>query len=105
MIDETTVGPTASMASHCRPKSGVFISPASAGTGGPQEERKLLTRASASWSRGGVGEGIHRLSWKEPLLAPRNSLDQASMASGSLRSAPMPPMPPALATAMARLAG
>jgi hypothetical protein len=62
-------------------------------------------RASASASRWGLGSGIQRLSWKGPLLPARNSFTQARMPSGLVMSAPIAPIPPALATAMDRLTG
>src|SRR5579872_2755564 len=101
MIDETTGGAAARNASHWRSKSGGLASPASGGTGGPQPARNRRTRSSAAASRTGGGSGIQRFIWNDPLLPPRNSADQAAMASGELTSPPNPPMPPAFATAMA----
>src|SRR6516162_896669 len=105
MIEEITAGPAASIASHCASKSGGSTSPAAAGTGGPHWPRNSRTLVSASASRRGGGSGIQVLSWTAPLLEARNSRAQSAMPAGGVSTAPNAPMPPALATADARLAG
>src|SRR4051794_29407696 len=100
MIEEMIAGATSSSASHCSEKLDGRASPASGGTSGPQLRRNVRTPASSSGSRRGGGSGIQRLIWKAPLLPARNSKAQALMAAGAIRSAPQPPRPPALATAM-----
>ena len=67
-MEEMIGGPASSMASHCAVKSAGVASPASGGTCGPQVPRNARTAASAAASRSGGGSGIHRLSWKAPLL-------------------------------------
>src|SRR6202035_1861431 len=99
MMDEMIGGPTASSASHCAAKSGGLASAASAATAGPHWPRKSRRRASCAASRAGGGSGIHRLSWKAPLVPARTSLAQAAISSGRISSAPHEPSPPALATA------
>src|ERR1044071_728862 len=75
MTDDMIAGPTSSIASHCAAKFGSGASPASRATSGPQ------------------------------LPPARRSDAQALIASGCISSAPQPPKPPALATAIASEAG
>ena len=105
MIEEMTVGPASSIASHCAEKSSGVASPASRATSGPHCARKARTASSAAASRGGEGSGIHRLSWKPPLLPARTSEAQALIAAGPISSVPQAPRPPALATAIDNEAG
>src|SRR5579864_8819482 len=105
MIDEMARGPAASNASHCAAKSGGVVSPASGDSAGPHWARKRRIASSFAESRMGGGSGIHKLSWNEPLLDARNSLAQARIPSGFVSSAPIPPMPPAFATALASVTG
>src|ERR1700677_3737716 len=105
MIEETTVGFSSRNVSQCSFMSGGAASPAVAATGGPQEARNSRTRASASASRRGGGSRIHVLSWNAPPLAERNCSTHARMAGGWLTTAPIAPIPPAFATAAARVAG
>src|SRR6478735_12508199 len=105
MIDETTAGPASSSASHYAAKSGGVPSPALSGTGGPKRPRNSRTFASCAGSRFGGGSGIHKLSWTAPLDDERNSCIHFAIAAGDMSSAPADPIPPALATAIAREAG
>ena len=105
MIEEMIGGPASNVASHCASKSGGLTSPASRATSGPHWPRKRRTASSVAASRLGGGSGIQRLSWNPPLLPARTSDAQALIASGCIRSAPQPPSPPALATAIASDAG
>src|SRR5687767_3105372 len=105
MIEETAVGRTDKNASHCRAKSTGLTSAASTGTAGPQFDKKSRTRASTAALRAGGELGIQRFNWKDPLLCARNSTAHAFISSGVFSKAPMPPIPPALATAIAKLQG
>lgn len=105
MIEETTFGRISRNVASWPAKSGGRTSPASGGTEGPHWLRNARTRASASGSRTGGGSGTQTLTWKDPLLCPRNSDAHARMPSGGVSNAPIAPMPPALATATASDAG
>ncbi len=105
MIDETTAGPAAISASHWASKSGLAVSPASAAGAGPHCDRNSRTPASATASRVGSGSGIHRFSWKAPLLPARTRAAQSAIPLASDSTPPMAPIPPALATATASSGG
>src|ERR1700733_270766 len=105
MIEETIVGFSSRKTSTCAFMAGGAASPALAATGGPHEARNSRTRASASASRRGWGSGIHVLSWHASPPAERNCSTHVRMAAGGLTRAPIAPIPPALATAAARVAG
>src|SRR3712207_8749181 len=71
----------------------------------PMRQERLAYALPPVHPRSGLGSGIQVLSWKGPLLPERNSFTQARMPGGLVTSAPIAPIPPALATAMERLAG
>ena len=74
-------------------------------TGGPHFPRNSRTAISLRSSLTGGGSGIHKFNWNEPLLPALNSDDHCRIPSGCVRRAPIEPMPPAFATATAKLAG
>jgi hypothetical protein len=105
MIDDMIGGPASSTASHCVAKSGSVKLPASGATSGPQLLRKFRTASSAGLSRLGVGSGIQGVELKCTIAGGAHVCGPSSDGIGLHATAPQPPNPPALATAIASEAG
>ncbi|MNV41333.1 hypothetical protein D3C71_1329670 [compost metagenome] len=99
MMVEATAGRAWISASNWASKSAGPASPAVTGTCGPHCPRKSRVAASAAASRRGAGSGTHRLICAGPCDCALKASIHCPICSGVDNTAPIAPMPPALASA------